>query len=189
MVTKTIKSRIQQKHDIEANWIKAVNFIPMMGELIVYDPDASHDECRLKIGDGQTLVNNLPFIEDRLIDLIDELSPIYTFISLPASSWSGDASPYSQVIEIVEVNENSKVDLDASPEVLMNLKENGITLMTANDEGVVTIYAFGKKPTVDYTVQAVVTKVAPSYGSDEWVAANSYEINRLINKDIIGGSW
>lgn len=61
MITKTIKSRIQQKHDIEANWVKAVNFIPMIGELIVYDPDASHNESRLKIGDGQTLVNNLPF--------------------------------------------------------------------------------------------------------------------------------
>ena len=33
----------------------------MISELIVYDPDASHDECRLKIGDGQTLVNDLPF--------------------------------------------------------------------------------------------------------------------------------
>ena len=36
---KNINSRIQQKHDIEANWLKAINFVPKAGEIIVYDID------------------------------------------------------------------------------------------------------------------------------------------------------
>lgn len=59
---KNINSRIQHKHDTEANWLKATNFIPKIGELIIYDPDDNYKYSRLKIGDGETLVNNLPFV-------------------------------------------------------------------------------------------------------------------------------
>ena len=58
-----IKSRIQQKHDIELNWKKAINFIPKQGEIIVYDKDENFSYERFKIGDGETKVNDLPFLQ------------------------------------------------------------------------------------------------------------------------------
>ena len=63
---KKITSRIQQKHDVAANWAKATNFIPKKGEIIIYDAEynASGEETqavRFKIGDGFKTVNNLPF--------------------------------------------------------------------------------------------------------------------------------
>ena len=61
MATKTFKSRIQNKHDTEAHWNAAVNFKPLAGELIIYDEDNTHSTPRFKVGDGNTLVNNLPF--------------------------------------------------------------------------------------------------------------------------------
>lgn len=61
---KTLNSRIVHKHDTEANWLKAINFTPKQGELIIYDKDANYNYERAKIGDGQTNVNNLPFIVD-----------------------------------------------------------------------------------------------------------------------------
>lgn len=61
MVTKNIQSRVIHKHDIETNWIKAVNFIPERGEIIVYDIDDNYTYERFKIGDGIQNVNNLPF--------------------------------------------------------------------------------------------------------------------------------
>lgn len=61
---KQIKARFQQKHDIEANWNLAVNFIPKAGEIIIYDPDANYNYSRLKIGDGVTSVNQLNFVID-----------------------------------------------------------------------------------------------------------------------------
>lgn len=64
MATKTLQSRIIAKHDTEANWVKATNFIPKLGEMIIYDIDDSHDYERIKIGDGKTLVNSLPFTNE-----------------------------------------------------------------------------------------------------------------------------
>lgn len=59
---KTMKARIQHKHDIEANWLKATNFTPLASEIIVYDPDENYDYPRIKIGDGKTNINALPFV-------------------------------------------------------------------------------------------------------------------------------
>lgn len=63
-VTKTFKTRIIQKHDIEANWQKATNFVPKKGEIIVYDIDSNHNYERIKIGDGEHIPNDLPFVTD-----------------------------------------------------------------------------------------------------------------------------
>lgn len=59
MANKTYQGRIVQKHDSSANWAKATNFIPLKGEIIVYD-----DLNKIKIGDGTTKVNDLDFIND-----------------------------------------------------------------------------------------------------------------------------
>lgn len=57
-----IKSRIQLKYDTSNNWKLATNFIPMKGEICIYS-----DIPALKIGDGETKINNLPFMGDELI--------------------------------------------------------------------------------------------------------------------------
>ena len=62
MADKVLNSRIIHKHDTEANWLKATNFIPKQGELIIYDIDDGHDYERFKIGDGVTNVTILPFV-------------------------------------------------------------------------------------------------------------------------------
>lgn len=61
MAERNIKTRIQQKYDIEANWKQAVNFIPKAGEIIIYAIDQNTSYERMKIGDGVTPVNDLPF--------------------------------------------------------------------------------------------------------------------------------
>lgn len=64
MSEKRLIGRIVNKHDIEANWLKATNFVPMKGEIIVYDIDDVYDYERVKIGDGAKNVNSLPFYTD-----------------------------------------------------------------------------------------------------------------------------
>ena len=66
MSEKMLNTRIQQKHDIEVNWSKAVNFIPKIGEVIVYDPDENYAAARVKIGDGVKTVVELPLLVSRL---------------------------------------------------------------------------------------------------------------------------
>lgn len=54
---KYLKGRFQQRFDTEENWKKAKNFVPLEGEIIVYS-----DLNKIKIGDGETLVNDLGFL-------------------------------------------------------------------------------------------------------------------------------
>ena len=66
----TIKARIQLKHDTEENWSKALNFIPLKGQPIIYDadPDNGQPFPRFKVGDGTTPVVDLPFLTAHNLD-------------------------------------------------------------------------------------------------------------------------
>lgn len=74
-VTKTYKGRVQNKHKTEAEWLldvfpngdktqqaRADAFIPLDGELIIYDPDSVYTYYRFKFGDGERNVYELPFV-------------------------------------------------------------------------------------------------------------------------------
>lgn len=61
--SRKLKTRIIQKHAQSNVWEGTKDlFIPMEGELVVYDKDNSTDYPRLKIGDGSRNINQLPFI-------------------------------------------------------------------------------------------------------------------------------
>lgn len=72
MSERRITSRIIHKHDIASNWAKATSFIPQQGEIIVYDIDDTYNYERLKIGDGITNVNALPFVDDAVKATVDD---------------------------------------------------------------------------------------------------------------------
>ena len=59
-------ARVTQKRDTEANWNNAVNFIPLRGEIIVYEIDNTHATPRFKVGDGVTTIVNLPFSDNTI---------------------------------------------------------------------------------------------------------------------------
>ena len=80
-------------------------------------------------------------------------------VTLLASAWLGDASPYSQVVSIDGVTENSQVDLTPSVEQLAIFYEKDLGFVTENDNGVVTVYVIGQKPQNDYTIQVTITEV------------------------------
>ena len=82
-----------------------------------------------------------------------------TSVTLLASSWTGSKSPYSQVVSIPGVTEYSKVDLLPSVEQLAIFHEKDVAFVTENEDGVVTVYAIGDKPLLDYTMQAQITEV------------------------------
>ena len=71
MANTTVKTRIQLKSDTETNWDKAIHFIPLKGEVIIYSPDDTHPFSRIKVGDGVTSVINLPFIDATTINGVD----------------------------------------------------------------------------------------------------------------------
>ena len=80
-------------------------------------------------------------------------------IDLLASAWMGDASPYSQVVNIEGITEYSQVDLKPSVTQLAIFHDKDLAFVTENEDGVVTVYALGDKPLNDYTIQASITEV------------------------------
>lgn len=74
MSEKTLNTRIIHKHDTEINWSKATNFIPKKGEIIIYDKDNNYNYERIKVGDGTTLVNNLPFYGSSIENILDGIA-------------------------------------------------------------------------------------------------------------------
>jgi hypothetical protein len=67
-VSNSIKARVSNLHNTQAVWETTyIDFVPMPGELVIYDPDETHAAPRFKIGmlgaDGQALpLRMLPFV-------------------------------------------------------------------------------------------------------------------------------
>lgn len=55
------KSEVVVKTDLASNWAKAVNYVPEKGTIIIYEYEDGSTP-NIKIGDGQTLVNDLTFL-------------------------------------------------------------------------------------------------------------------------------
>lgn len=91
--TKSIKTRIQNKHGSPSDWAQATNFTPLAGEIIIYDEytDTITGEVtptRMKIGDGKTLVNDLGFIDESIVSLVQE-SQIQCGTADPSAATTG----------------------------------------------------------------------------------------------------
>ena len=62
-----IKENTIIKKDTSENWSKAKNFIPKENEIIVYT------DIGMKIGDGKTKVNDLPFVNQNSYSVEDDM--------------------------------------------------------------------------------------------------------------------
>lgn len=93
--------------------------------------------------------------------LTQKINAQITTVSVSLSTaWVGEASPYSQIITISGATATKKVDLQPTPEQLNALMENGTAgLQAVNNNGAITVYAFGEKPTEAMTIQATLTEV------------------------------
>lgn len=80
-------------------------------------------------------------------------------VVLLASAWTGADGLYSQEVAIEGVSSYSQVDLKPSAEQLALFHKKDLAFVTENEDGVVTVYAIGDKPTSNYTVQVSITEV------------------------------
>ena len=96
---------------------------------------------------------------DSLVGQSSGVSARLTSVTLLASKWVGADSLYSQVVAIDGITEYSKVDLLPSMEQLAIFRNKDVAFVTENEDGVVTVYAIGDKPILDYTMQAQITEV------------------------------
>ena len=168
MAEKNIKTRIIHKHDTEENWNKATNFIPRQGEIIVYDVDATHTYERLKIGDGVTNVNSLPFAA------VEVLTVVVT--QNDDDSFSADKT-YNEIIEAI--NQHKVVQI-------ADMNKNVVPLSRWENENV------GFTMTYGYENNGVAGALRHYISSYEWVISSAnevyrrvYEVSNVTNEDIV----
>ena len=112
-------------------------------------------------------------------------------ISLPAASWVEEGSVYKQTVTISSATPTSQVDLRPSQEQLQNMIASGISLMTANDNGTVTVFSIGGVPESDYSIQAIVSEantVGGTSGSGSGLSSNAKTLLIAILRNAIYNS-
>lgn len=145
---------------------KADHMKPLEGELVLeYDNGIP----RLKIGNGVDEFSVLPYMS---VDSFILPKPIS--VTLYADKWeqmldtngNAVADTYYQVVTVdnATITENSRVDLQPSPEQLAQFYDLGIVLTTENNVSIITTYVVGELPTEDYIIPATVTEVVVEEG-------------------------
>jgi hypothetical protein len=81
-------------------------------------------------------------------------------VTLYADKWVGTSDSYSQLVSIAGVTSTSKIDLNPTVEQLGIFHSKDLAFVVGNDNGIVTVYCIGQKPTNDYTMQVTITEVA-----------------------------
>lgn len=131
---KKVKARVIHKHATAAVWDTKTSFIPLQGELIVYDKDSTYNYERFKVGDGATTVVNLPFAHVGSAEVADKLSSAHNIVL------NGDV--------------NGSVSFDGSKDVIINTELQGT--FTGTFEGDVVEHSHNFKGTAG-TVSASYT--------------------------------
>ena len=144
MANKTIKTRIQNKYDVEKNWDQA-SFTPLKGELIFYGPDKDdegnvlHELPRFKVGDGETPIGELPIVD--------------------VSTGGSGTNDYNDLINKPELgtlaakNEVAKADLAADVQASLDKADSALQSYTETDPTVPAWAKSSSKPT--YTASEV----------------------------------
>lgn len=128
MSEKTFNTRIVHKHDTEANWLKAVNFIPKQGEIIVYDIDGTYNYERFKIGDGKTSVSALPFADDAVKASIAELGDVIDGVDSKVDKVGalvGDTAVSEQIAAANMIHVGPDEPTDPNIKIWINTAEEG----------------------------------------------------------------
>jgi hypothetical protein len=112
------------------------------------------EECNVQIDpDGEVLT-----MEQIIKKVLEQVNKI-TLITLYADKWEGADNLYSQVVTVPGTTENSKIDLFLTVEQAQVFYPKDVAFVAENDEGVITVYCIGQKPTRDYEIQAKITEV------------------------------
>lgn len=80
-------------------------------------------------------------------------------VNLPVSGWRGDSSPYYQAVPLSGVTQYTKVDLQPTLAQIDLLHAMSTGFFAVNQDGAVTVYAVGNKPTQDFAIQVTLTEV------------------------------
>ena len=193
---KNLIGRFVPKGDFEANWKKAVNFIPLDKEIIIYKPDKDYSYARMKIGDGKTGVNDLPFVVDVNGDIASKewvekqaqalgLS-LQEYVNSSVQGFATEEYVDNAIIEVIQPIENKNNEQDDKIAEL----EDRVTIATfkiteediANGTNIITLKNLEGMTKIDWGDGVVNGELSHIYAT-----ANEY-LCKIYDMTIIGYS-
>lgn len=87
-------------------------------------------------------------------------APKLTTVTLSKNAWTESDDVYSQTVVCNGVTVYSKLDLQPTPDQIVELQNAEISMMLTNKNGVVTAWSIGGKPTTDYVMNVLITEVS-----------------------------
>ena len=78
-------------------------------------------------------------------------------VELKVNNWKGGESPFYQTVTVSGISVNSVVELMPNEDIIGKLHHTA--LMAVNEDGAVTVYAYGDKPEEDIVINAVLMEV------------------------------
>ncbi len=184
MADKTIKGRLIQKHDVQSNWEKATNFVPLKGEIIIYDPDVNNENSRMKVGDGVHNVNELKFIESSKAEIANKATEAdhATTADSATSADTLDGKHASDFALATDLNEVSELvgDTAVSEQIADAIAE------VPSD---VLIVTFGGNATNGFTADKTFEQIKEAYDNDKYIYALSSGIKLDLTNINASKAW
>lgn len=117
-------------------------------------------------------------------------------VTLLESAWVGEGPAYSQVVEVIGATAHTKVDLQPTADQLAEFHHKVLAFVAENDNGVITVYSIGDKPTGDHTIQITKTEVegtSPIRGNTvgttmprpNWEQTDPTKADYILNKPVV----
>ena len=108
----------------------------------------------------------IPEIQQNITELQNSVAAkssksITAAVTLTAAGWVEDAANgwWTQAVSNPAIVDGRQVEIFASPAVVNQLAEDGATLVLENNAGTAAIYALGAVPTIDLTMELVISEV------------------------------
>lgn len=80
-------------------------------------------------------------------------------VTFSESGWLGENGVYGQPFYVYGITDSSQVNIALDVEKYQELSNEGVTLLTKNSNGNVTLYAIGNKPSKDFPAQLMIEEV------------------------------
>lgn len=86
--------------------------------------------------------------------------PRLTTITLTKSGWTGSNNPYSQTVTASSITATDRIELCPTAQQIVQLQNDDVALMAENNGGSLIVYSIGGKPSVDMTMQILLSPVS-----------------------------
>lgn len=169
---------VQHRRGLASQWAEKNTIIPKEGELVI-EIDAENALHKLKIGDGVHTYAELAYLmagDEIVAQVLTQARPRVVTITLNVDQWievTSETDPnlgyYGQAITLEGITVHSRLDLQPNADMLAEFKRLGVTFVTENKGGAITVYSVGKMPLNSYTMQATIVETEKTFEGDKIV--------------------